>query len=528
MKKIFVFTMLLISTRSFTQTQGTVPIFNSDLTSNPVILIDFDGHYVTGTPWNWNGPINAAPSGLSNAVMKEIIASVAADYRIFQVNITTDPSEYNAAPAASRMRVIVTTTSDWYGSAGGVAYVGSYSWGDDTPCWVFSALLSYDAKKIAEAISHEAGHTLGLQHQSKYDSLCNKLGEYNTGSGNFTSGWSPIMGVSYYTNVSTWMKGSNTISCGTVQDDIATIAGYPNNLTIRTDDVGNTLSTAKTLTLGAAISADGVISTISDKDVFAVTTTTLTRLNLTVSPESVDGVEKSANLNIKLSLLNKNGAVIKAYTPASLGASIDTTLKAARYFLLVEGVGSSYIPDYGSVGKYIIRGSAVATSSLATSVSLTGTVTGTMHNLQWSVEPDITVTDVEVLQSADGKSFTPVQHFQAGTSEFSNHLAKPSTIYYQVKVTDDAEIEHYSKVISLSGIGSSELSVLANAADRSLRIQMPDAGDYEIFGSNGQLYQRGKLYMGTNLVYVRGNQKGIFVMKTVSKSGLIPIKFIFP
>jgi hypothetical protein len=182
-KVIFAALLLMMSLKSYEQTQGTVPILNSDINSLPVVYIDFNGQYVTGSPWNWNGPINAAPSGLSNAAMKEIFASVAADYRIFNVNITTDPAKYSAAPPAARMRVIVTTTSSWYGSAGGVSYVGSYTWGDETPCWVFSALLNYNAKKVAEAISHESGHTLGLQHQSRYDVNCNKVNEYNPGNG---------------------------------------------------------------------------------------------------------------------------------------------------------------------------------------------------------------------------------------------------------------------------------------------------------------------------------------------------------
>jgi hypothetical protein len=118
-KSLFAAILILLSVQSFSQIQGTVPILNSDINSKPVLYLDFNGQYVTGTPWNWDGPINAKPSGLSNAQMKEIFASVAADYRIFKVNITTDPAKYAVAPTASRMRLIITTTSDWYGPAGG-------------------------------------------------------------------------------------------------------------------------------------------------------------------------------------------------------------------------------------------------------------------------------------------------------------------------------------------------------------------------------------------------------------------------
>jgi hypothetical protein len=75
-----------------------------------------------------------------------------------------------------------------------VSYVGSFTWGDDTPGWVFSGLLNNNIKYIAEAVSHEAGHTLGLQHQSNYDAECTKTSEYGQGQGTGEISWAPIMG----------------------------------------------------------------------------------------------------------------------------------------------------------------------------------------------------------------------------------------------------------------------------------------------------------------------------------------------
>jgi hypothetical protein len=409
-----------------------------------------------------------------------------------------------------------------------VSYIGSFTWGDDTPSWIFSAQLNFDSKKVAEAISHEGGHTLGLQHQSRYDANCNKLNEYNPGKGTFATGWSPIMGVSYYTNSTTWMKGSSTISCGTIQDDIATIAGYPNNLFIRTDDAGNSYTTAKVLNVASTINANGIITTLSDRDVYSVTITTMTRFRVNVNAESAGPADKSANLNIKLSLLNKIGGVIKTYSPSTLSARIDTTLRAARYFLVVEGVGTSYIPDYGSVGKYSIQGSTLATSALVEPVELMGVASGANHILEWSVSPDIQVTDVEIMQSDDGKTFSQVQHVQPEISTFNNHLAKSSTMFYRVKVVDASQEEHLSRIISLSGNADAQLSIVANARDRSLQVSNAESGDYEIFTANGQLYQRGKLIQGTNFVQVQGKQNGMFVFKNTSRSGSAAVKFIFP
>ncbi|HKH60193.1 MAG TPA: hypothetical protein VKA49_05150, partial [Flavitalea sp.] len=134
-----------------------VPVISSYSGTSATIFLDFDGHYVAGTPWNWAGPINAQPAALSTSQITEIYNRVAEDYGIFNLNITTDSIEYLAAPATSRMRIIITPTSSWYGSAGGVSFVGSFKWGNETPAWVFSTLLGNSGKKIAEAISHEAG-----------------------------------------------------------------------------------------------------------------------------------------------------------------------------------------------------------------------------------------------------------------------------------------------------------------------------------------------------------------------------------
>ncbi|MBM3432559.1 MAG: hypothetical protein FJX92_06115 [Bacteroidetes bacterium] len=180
MKKTILFLLLLL-TGLAGRTQ--VPFMSSLPSASAVIFLDFDGHTVDGTGWNYNGPIYCAPSGLDNTKITTIFNRVAEDYRPFNVNVTTDSTKFLAAPLNKRMRVILTITSSWYGNSGGVAFVGSFKWGDDTPCFVFSALLGYNEKFVAEATTHEAGHTLGLYHQAAYDNNCSKTSEYNGGTG---------------------------------------------------------------------------------------------------------------------------------------------------------------------------------------------------------------------------------------------------------------------------------------------------------------------------------------------------------
>jgi len=221
-----------------------VPILESYPSAAPTIYLDFDGQTVSGTSWNVSGPIYCGASGLSTAQMTEVFNRVSEDYRPFTVNVTTDSTKYWSAPANKRVRVIITVTSDWYGSAGGVAFVNSFTWGDNTPCFVFSALLNYNTKNISEASAHEAGHTLGLRHQSVYDVNCVKTAEYNPGIGSGEISWAPIMGVGYSRNLTTWYNGPNSISCTTIQKDLDVITGGTNGITYRSDYTSNSLGTA--------------------------------------------------------------------------------------------------------------------------------------------------------------------------------------------------------------------------------------------------------------------------------------------
>ena len=166
--------LVLALTTVFSQ----VPKYNSYSAASATVYLDFDGHIVEGTSWNWDSTICAKPSGLNPAAIKEVFNRVAEDYRIFNINITTDSSVYARAPVAKRVRLIVTPSSRWYGVAGGVSFVNSFTWGDGTPGWVFTDQLQYNAKYIGEACAHEAGHTLGLQHQSTWNQSCSLLAEY--------------------------------------------------------------------------------------------------------------------------------------------------------------------------------------------------------------------------------------------------------------------------------------------------------------------------------------------------------------
>ncbi len=185
----------------------TPPVANAPA----VLFLDFDGHTVTGTPWNYISEIVCSDAGLTWEEQDDIRDSVAFDYSPFNVYVTTDSAIFNSAQTG--VRVVVTESWEWYGRAGGVAFISSFDWGKATPCFVFSLLLGYDVKKIQEACSHEIGHTLGLYHQSVYNEGCVKIAEYRPGA---------IMGNSFYQN-GVWWVGTSSRSCYDIQDDAAVI-----------------------------------------------------------------------------------------------------------------------------------------------------------------------------------------------------------------------------------------------------------------------------------------------------------------
>jgi hypothetical protein len=186
-----------------------------------VIFLDFDGEYVTSQYWtssNGGQPFYATPSGLSTVEINNIVDSIRKDFQQFgPIAITTDSNVYNSASLVRRQRVIITQYNEWYGSAGGVAYIESIKWGLDVPCFVFSKALAYKQKNIFEACSHEVGHTLGLYHQIRCDATT-FISEYNSGFSTGSTSRAPIMGNSY-SRIGYWWVGPNSFGCSNIQND---------------------------------------------------------------------------------------------------------------------------------------------------------------------------------------------------------------------------------------------------------------------------------------------------------------------
>lgn len=311
--------------------------------SQAVMLLDFAGGYTN----SWGGVAYARPN-VSNEVIKDIWKRVAEDYMPFNINVTTDIKVYLAAPAASRQRCCYTTTPI---TPAGVAYFGSWNWGNDTVCWsVYNV-----GKAAAEVGSHEVGHTLGLAHQGQTGG-----GEYYGGHGGGETGWAPIMGVGYYQPVTTWAKGEFA-NANQQQDQLQTITTTNNNVGYRNDDTGSTLATSRYLEVKAdnTVAAEGVIERTADSDAFQFTTSG-GAVNLRVDPVAPGDW---GNLATMASIVDASGNVLfTSNTQDDVSSAISATLSAGTYTFRVTGAGkndplTNGFTDYASLGYYAISGS---------------------------------------------------------------------------------------------------------------------------------------------------------------------------
>ncbi|WP_414663018.1 PKD domain-containing protein [Horticoccus sp. 23ND18S-11] len=345
-----------------------------------VIYLDFDGQTTSNTSWNGGATIISAPFDLDGdpttfnaqerAMIQAIWKRVAEDYAPFAIDVTTqDPGvealrKSTSTDNAYGIRVVISPTNWYDAGAGGTAYIGSFNWNSDTPCWVFTQQLGNGEKYIAEAISHEVGHTVGLYHDGVGGS---SPSEYYFGQGS----WAPIMGVGYYAAITQFSKGDYANATNT-QDDYAVISGT--YAPLATDDHGNTTTAATTLT-GPTVASGGTIETRADVDVFRFDTGA-GAIALNIASPSVE-----TDLHLKAELLNASGQVILANDASSFNASFSPTLAAGTYYLRLSGIGygdplvSGY-SDYGSVGNYIITGTLVGLSGLQAPVArVTASVT---------------------------------------------------------------------------------------------------------------------------------------------------------
>jgi PKD repeat protein len=430
--------------------------------SNRVIYLDFNGYVAINTAW-YSGTltgqaydIDGNPSAFSGAELtniREIWQRVAEDYAPFDVDITTQEPTLNALQRTSSSdikygtRAVITRSMPELCSqaCGGVAYVNVFSYYSSTtpdyyrPAWVFlDKLGNGNPKYVAEAVAHEVGHNLNLNHDGT-----STVGYY-TGQGTGTTGWAPIMGASYYKPVTQWSKGEYP-GANNLQDDIAVIssAGTP----LRSDDYPNTTASAAPLSGDpSTVLQTGLIERNTDLDVFSFYTGG-GNVQFNIASGSI-----APNLDLSVKLIDASGnTVTSANPPDSLSASLSATLNAGQYYLQIDGVGfgdlTTGYSDYASLGQYQISGSYPKSSITLTPPTAVVSALPTLgdapltvaFNGAGSVDQDGTISNYE-WNYGDGTV--------TGTSALASHVYNTPGIYTAtLTVTDNSGLKNSSNQI---------------------------------------------------------------------------------
>ena len=517
MKKAILISFFILGA-IFTKTLSALPKLSSLTTATATIYLDFDGHTVQSAVWNnGNRFICAAPS-LTDAQITEIFNRVAEDYRPFNITITTDSVKFLAAPLTKRIRLIVTPTSSWKPNVGGISYIGSFVWGDDTPAVVFSDRLGpNNAKYVAECCSHETGHALGLSHQSKYDNNCNLTETYHTGVGSGETGWAPIMGNSYNRNMTTWHDGATPYGCVNTQDNLSIITSV-NGFGYRADDYSDSLDNSSYSTGGTSFSITGVITTNTDKDVFKLTLPSQSTVHLEATPFAVGSANSGSNLDIKIQIYDEQKKLLRSFEPQnSMSVIIDSILKSGTYYVVIDGMGNANASNYGSMGSYSFTGFRSALP--IRDVTLTGNTNKQIHQLNWNIVSDEPIREIAVETSNDGVNFQQVTLPMATSRGYSLMSYDKNDHYYRIKVTSEINQVVYSNVIRLKSEGETPKPYQLNTMVYSqIQISATENLQYKIMDMNGRTYQTGKISTGMNRIDMNRNISGAYIIQLFAQN----------
>lgn len=347
------------------------------------IFLDFDGHHSVGNTWGHDIQFPAFdrdgnPNSFSDSELIEIqkqFQNVAEDFLPFDVNVTTlDPGVAALAKSSANdttwgIRAVNTQPTAGFGSGiGGIAYLNSFSYNQDTPVFTFNK----GARNGGMTNSHEVGHALGLRHQGLNSQ------SYHPGTGTGQTSWGPILGAPFGKRLTQW-SNSDYDGATIDQDDLSVITSSRNGFGYRADDHGNSLQAATTVTANdnQQISSWGIIERTEDQDWFSFQTGAGT---VTLN---IDAFGQDPNLDIEAKLHDESGTVIAISNPLNeTNAAFDIELTAGQYFLSVDGVGlTGQNSDYGSIGFFSVQGTLVE-SSTELVVGEAGEITNLNHEWQ--------------------------------------------------------------------------------------------------------------------------------------------------
>lgn len=459
----------------------SVPILHSLSGASDFLYLDFDGDFQArwGSYSNISTPAfdqDGDPTTFSGGELtsiQNIWKQVAEDYAPFRIDVTTE--QPSSLALGTTMKIVIGGNGSWTGGTyGGIAYINGFTSGPNVGYVFPKNLANGTAKYTGDASAHEAGHGFGLLHQSQYGSGGNKIQDYSPGPGDGTA---PLMGNSYSARRSLWWYGTTT-SASTYQNDMDVIARSTNGFGYRTDEAGDTASTAAPLTVsGTSVSASGIITTMSDKDYYSFTTDPGSVSFTVTVPTSV------SNLAPRLELRSADGSTLIASAGPSgstFSASLTVSLSTGGSYRLVvqsNGISSGATStNYGfNVGQYAVNGTIVTSTS--TSINAPTDLTATSVNtsridLSWADNAD-NETGYQVQRSSNGSTWSTIADaLPADSTTYSDvSAAAGSTYYYRVRAFNDSTNSDYSNQATATTVPVAPSNLVGNATS-STRVNL--------------------------------------------------------
>ncbi|WP_110206621.1 hypothetical protein [Nocardioides daejeonensis] len=355
--------------------------------SKRVLYLDFDGERVCNTGWNrgdggilgglltptlpcgdYEGFKGATSHRLPSADLKaiqEVWARVSEDFAPFDIDVTTQRPKHSAIERAGSgddrfgvHAVVTASTRARNATCGGpgcagVAYVGVFPdahANDQRILWAFSEEIGNNPRRLADVLSHEAGHTLGLLHDGGGGD-----GEYYGGHGI----WGPIMG-SGDRHLTQWSRGEYA-GASQRQDDLAVIAKH--GVQRIRDDHADGRRGASRLKRGQT--AHGVITSSTDTDAFTLRTTCRSRVVLRARNAAL-----GPNLDIRMTIRRPGARRAQVIDPLSSASGkaggLDATWRGkarpGTWLVTLAGTGardpgSTGYSRYGSLGQFTLKAS---------------------------------------------------------------------------------------------------------------------------------------------------------------------------
>lgn len=359
--------------------QGKTFRLHSRPGSRRVIYLDFDGEQVCGTAWNRGGllGLSGLPCGryagwfsangadsfskAQKRQIQEVWARVSEDFAVFDVDVTTERPSQSALTRSDPgdrsfgVHAVVSASTQARNSTcggpgcAGVAYMSvfpEHRANDARIFWAFPNEIGNSPRLLADVLSHEAGHTLGLDH----DGTSTKA--YYGGHGI----WAPIMG-SGTRHLTQWSKGEYA-GANQRQNDLKVMRQH--GIPRLRDDHGAKRKTATPVRRKTKMA--GVVNSGSDVDAFTFRTTCRKPIKV-----KARNAPHGPNLDIRLTVKRPNKRA-KHFNPLSArsgnATGLDATWKGKGkrgvWLVKVRGTGArnpatTGYSAYGSIGAYTLQ-----------------------------------------------------------------------------------------------------------------------------------------------------------------------------